>query len=79
MIGGKEEVFKKQISYLILWEKNSILCGDNGAGQSAKICNNMPVATTMIVGESFNLGKNSILILTNYLKFFQHLLVPVGL
>ena len=39
--------------------KNSILCGQIGAGQSAKICNNMLLATTMIaVGESFNLGKN---------------------
>ena len=39
--------------------KNSILCGEIGAGQSAKICNNMLLATTMIaVGESFELGKN---------------------
>ena len=39
--------------------KNSILCGEEGSGQSAKICNNMLLASTMIaVGESFNLGKN---------------------
>ena len=28
--------------------KNSILCGEEGAGQSAKICNNMLLASTMI-------------------------------
>ena len=38
--------------------KKSIHCGSYGAGQSAKICNNMLLATTMIaVGESFELGK----------------------
>ena len=75
MIGGKEEVFKKTNFLFNIMGKNPILCGDNGAGQSAKICNNMLLATTMIaVGESFNLGKNLILILINYLKFFQHLL-----
>lgn len=58
MVGGKLKVYKENKFLFDLMGKNSILCGDNGAGQSAKICNNMLLATTMIaVGESFNLGK----------------------
>ena len=35
------------------------MCGEFGAGQTAKICNNLLLASTMIaVGESFKLGKN---------------------
>ncbi len=59
MIGGEEIIFKKTKFLFDIMGKNSILCGSNGAGQSAKICNNMLLATTMIaVGESFRLGKN---------------------
>lgn len=59
MVGGQEDIYNK-IKYLFnIMGKNSILCGAEGAGQSAKICNNMLLASTMIaVGESFNLGKN---------------------
>ena len=59
MIGGKPEVYKETKFLFDIMGKNSILCGDKGAGQSAKICNNMLLATTMIaVGESFKLGKD---------------------
>ena len=76
MIGGKEEVFKKTNFLFNIMGKNSILCGDNGAGQSAKICNNMLLATTMIaVGESFNLGKNLNLDLN---KLFEVLSTSTG-
>ena len=59
MVGGKSEIYN-EIKYLFeIMGKNSILCGEEGSGQSAKICNNMLLASTMIaVGESFNLGKN---------------------
>ena len=59
MVGGDENVYK-EIKFLFdIMGNNSILCGDIGAGQSAKICNNLLLATTMIaVGESFSLGKN---------------------
>ena len=59
MVGGQVDIYNK-IKYLFdIMGKNSILCGAEGAGQSAKICNNMLLASTMIaVGESFNLGKN---------------------
>ena len=58
MVGGQVDIYNK-IKYLFdIMGKNSILCGAEGAGQSAKICNNMLLASTMIaVGESFNLGK----------------------
>ena len=59
MVGGKSEIYN-EIKFLFeIMGKNSILCGEEGSGQSAKICNNMLLASTMIaVGESFNLGKS---------------------
>ena len=58
MVGGKSKVYEENKFLFDLMGKNSILCGNSGAGQSAKICNNMLLATTMIaVGESFKLGK----------------------
>ena len=58
MIGGSDETYNEMKFIFEIMGKNSILCGNIGAGQSAKICNNMLLATTMIaVGESFELGK----------------------
>lgn len=58
MVGGHETVYKK-VKYLFdIMGNKSILCGENGAGQSAKICNNLLLASTMIaVGDSFKLGE----------------------
>ena len=59
MVGGELKVYQEMKFLFDIMGKNSILCGKAGAGQSAKICNNMLLASTMIaVGESFNLGKN---------------------
>ena len=59
MTGGNVETYNEVKFLFDIMGKNSILCGDIGAGQSAKICNNMLLATTMIaVGESFHLGRN---------------------
>ena len=59
MIGGESKTFKKVENLFNIMGNKSILCGNNGAGQTAKICNNMLLASTMIaVGESFKLGKN---------------------
>ena len=58
MIGGSDETYNEMKFIFEIMGKNSILCGKIGAGQSAKICNNMLLATTMIaVGESFELGQ----------------------
>ena len=59
MVGGNSDIYKDMKFLFEIMGKNSILCGEEGAGQSAKICNNMLLASTMIaVGGSFNLGKN---------------------
>ncbi len=59
MVGGKSQIYNEMKFLFEIMGKNSILCGEEGSGQSAKICNNMLLASTMIaVGESFNLGKN---------------------
>lgn len=59
MIGGDKSVYNKMKYIFDAMGKKSILCGDIGSGQSAKMCNNMLLASTMIaVGESFKLGQN---------------------
>ena len=59
MVGGASNTYNEMKFLFEIMGKNSILCGEEGSGQSAKICNNMLLASTMIaVGESFNLGKN---------------------
>ena len=59
MVGGMSKTYNEMKFLFEIMGKNSILCGEEGSGQSAKICNNMLLASTMIaVGESFNLGKN---------------------
>ena len=59
MVGGNSKTYNEMKFLFEIMGKNSILCGEEGSGQSAKICNNMLLASTMIaVGESFNLGKN---------------------
>ena len=58
MIGGSQEDCKRAEPYLDIMGSKQVLCGGGGAGQAAKICNNMLLATTMIgVGEAFSLGK----------------------
>merc|ERR1711991_82467 len=58
MVGGATKTYNDMKFLFEIMGKNSILCGEEGSGQSAKICNNMLLASTMIaVGESFNLGK----------------------
>ena len=58
MVGGEEEAYNK-VEYLFgIMGQKSVLCGKSGAGQSAKICNNMILGISMIgVCESFNLAE----------------------
>ena len=59
MVGGERETYNKVKDLFEIMGNKNILCGSFGAGQSAKICNNMLLASTMIaVGESFKLAKN---------------------
>lgn len=58
MIGGDEQLLDSLRSRLTPIFKTVVYCGAAGAGQAAKICNNMLLATSMIgTGETFNLGK----------------------
>jgi 3-hydroxyisobutyrate dehydrogenase len=58
MIGGSEDDCKRAEPILDIIGGRQVRCGGGGAGQAAKICNNMLLATTMIgVGEAFALGK----------------------
>jgi len=47
MVGGKQEVFDKIKPYFDLMGKNVVLIGDNGAGQTCKVANQIAVAVTI--------------------------------
>lgn len=58
MAGGSAAAFDKAKPILAKMGKNVFHCGEEGAGQSAKICNNMILGISMIgVAESFALGE----------------------
>ena len=58
MCGGSEEAFAKAKPFLEVMGKKIVHCGGNGAGQAAKICNNMILGATMIVtAEAFVLAE----------------------
>lgn len=58
MVGGSDDSFSAGQPILEGMGKKIVHCGDGGAGQSAKICNNMILAVTMIgVAEGFCLGE----------------------
>ncbi|OWW04128.1 3-hydroxyisobutyrate dehydrogenase [Rhizobium sp. R72] len=58
MAGGSDEAFAKAKPILEAMGKKIVHCGDAGAGQAAKICNNMILGISMIgVCEAFALGE----------------------
>jgi 3-hydroxyisobutyrate dehydrogenase len=58
MVGGSEDAFKAAEPILARMGKRIVHCGDAGAGQAAKICNNMILGISMIaVSEAFVLGE----------------------
>lgn len=58
MIGGEKTVLEDAKIILDQLGKNIIYAGHDGAGQGAKICNNMILGASMIaVSEAFNLGE----------------------
>ena len=58
MAGGSEEAFAKAEPILDPMAGRVVHCGDGGAGQAAKICNNMILGVTMIAaGEAFVLAE----------------------
>ncbi|MBY8827990.1 3-hydroxyisobutyrate dehydrogenase [Hephaestia mangrovi] len=58
MVGGSEEAFERARPFLEDMGKAVIHAGANGAGQAAKICNNMILGATMIATcEAFSLAE----------------------
>ena len=58
MTGGSASAFEKAEPILANMGKSVFHCGDEGAGQSAKICNNLILGISMIgVAEGFALGE----------------------
>jgi 3-hydroxyisobutyrate dehydrogenase len=58
MAGGSEQAFATAKPILGLMGKKIVHCGEGGAGQAAKICNNMILGISMIaVGEAFVLAE----------------------
>lgn len=48
MVGGSAEAFGKVKPLFDIMGQKAVHCGDSGAGQAAKICNNMILGVTMI-------------------------------
>ncbi|WP_369908008.1 3-hydroxyisobutyrate dehydrogenase [Tropicimonas sp. IMCC34043] len=48
MAGGPEQAFAKVVQLFEVMGQKAVHCGDAGAGQAAKICNNMILGVTMI-------------------------------
>lgn len=48
MVGGREDVFRKVLPLFQLMGKNIVHVGDHGAGQTAKVCNQIVVAVSII-------------------------------
>jgi 3-hydroxyisobutyrate dehydrogenase len=58
MVGGTEAAFARAEPILQAMGKRIVLCGDAGAGQAAKVCNNMILGISMIaVSEAFVLAE----------------------
>lgn len=58
MVGGRDDDFARGRPVLEVMGKKIVHCGGAGAGQAAKICNNMILGISMIaVGEAFVLGE----------------------
>jgi 3-hydroxyisobutyrate dehydrogenase len=58
MAGGEDAVFARAEPIIALMGKKIVHCGGPGAGQAAKICNNMILGISMIaVGEAFVLAE----------------------
>lgn len=67
MVGGTKEGFAGAEPILARMGKAVIHAGDSGAGQSAKICNNMLLGATMVATcEAFNLAEKLGLDLQNF-------------
>ena len=59
MVGGTQAAFERALELLHVMGKNIVHAGAAGAGQAAKICNNMLTGISMVaVSEALHLAKN---------------------
>jgi len=59
MVGGAAAAFEHAQPYLAAMGNKNVYCGSGGAGQAAKICNNMILGISMIaISEAFVLGEH---------------------
>lgn len=57
MVGGSDAAFAQGKPLFDIMGQKAVLCGEGGAGQAAKICNNMLLAISMVgTAEAFNLA-----------------------
>lgn len=57
MVGGSKDAFNRADPILQAMGKNIIHCGDVGAGQVVKICNNLVLGISMVaISEAMNMG-----------------------
>ncbi len=57
MVGGSKESYEEAVPLLDCMGRAAIHCGGHGAGQAAKVCNNMLLAISMIgTSEALQLG-----------------------
>lgn len=57
MVGGEKEFYERAVPLLDCMGRAALLCGGHGAGQAAKVCNNMLLGASMIAtAEALQLG-----------------------
>ncbi|OIS96832.1 PREDICTED: probable 3-hydroxyisobutyrate dehydrogenase, mitochondrial isoform X1 [Nicotiana attenuata] len=72
MVGGTEEAYTAAKPLFLSMGKNSIYCGGSGNGATAKICNNLAMAISMLgVSEAFALGQSLGIAASTLTKIFN--------
>ncbi|KAK6150149.1 hypothetical protein DH2020_017674 [Rehmannia glutinosa] len=72
MVGGSEEAYRSAKPLFLSMGKNIIYCGGPGNGSTAKICNNLAMAVSMLgVSEAFALGQSLGITATTLTKIFN--------
>ncbi|CAA0832281.1 Probable 3-hydroxyisobutyrate dehydrogenase-mitochondrial, partial [Striga hermonthica] len=72
MVGGSEEAYRLAKPLFLSMGKNFIYCGGPGNGSTAKICNNLAMAVSMLgVSEAFALGQSLGITATTLTKIFN--------
>ena len=58
MVGGKKKIYESCKPLFEAMGSKAVLCGENGSGQSIKLCNNMILAITMLgTGEALKIAE----------------------